>query len=142
MNLDPKIWGKYYWFTLHTIGLTYPNNPNAIIKKQYYTLIQNLPLFIPHERLSLECKEYLDKYPVSAYLDSKESLLKWLHFIHNKINKKFGKPMISYSQYYEEYFDNYKNKDTLESQTKVQKYKILYICSIMLFVIIIFILSK
>ena len=51
MSLDPKIWGPHYWFVLHTITLTYPINPNETIKKKYYDLIQNLPLFIPIENI-------------------------------------------------------------------------------------------
>ena len=47
MDLEPKIWGPHFWFVLHTMTLTYPNNPNGVIKKKQYDFIQNLPSFLP-----------------------------------------------------------------------------------------------
>ena len=47
MNLNPKIWGPYYWFVLYTIAISYPTSPNDVTKKKYYDLIQNFPLFLP-----------------------------------------------------------------------------------------------
>jgi len=32
-NLDPGIWGKYYWDVIHIITLTYPENPTEQDKK-------------------------------------------------------------------------------------------------------------
>ena len=34
MALDPKVWGPFYWFVLHTIALTYPLNPNETTQLQ------------------------------------------------------------------------------------------------------------
>ena len=28
--------------------------------------------------------DYLDQYPVTPYLDSRESFIKWMYFIHNQ----------------------------------------------------------
>ena len=41
----------------------------------------------------------LDNYPVTPYLDSRESFTKWMHFIHNIINKHIGKPIFSFNNY-------------------------------------------
>ena len=51
MALEPNIWGPHYWFVLHTIALTYPHTPNEVMRKKYYDLIQNLPLFLPVEEI-------------------------------------------------------------------------------------------
>ena len=90
--LDPNIWGPHYWFFLHTISMTYPIRPNALTKKKYYEFIQNLPLFIPVEKISTEFSKLIDEYPITPYLDNRESLIRWMHFIHNKINQKLEKP--------------------------------------------------
>ena len=84
--LDPKIWGPQFWFVLHTMSLTYPLNPNETTKKKYYDFIQNLPLFLPIAEIGNNFILFLDRYPVTPYLDSRESFIKWMHFIHNKIN--------------------------------------------------------
>ena len=109
--LDPKIWGPHYWFFIHTVAMTYPVRPNAITKKKYYEFIQNLPIFIPVENMSGEFSKLLDKYPVTPYLDNRESLIRWTHFIHNKINQKLEKPQISLSEFYVKYYEEYKSQN-------------------------------
>ena len=107
-NLDPKIWGPHYWFFLHTIAMSYPDHPNAVTKKKYYDFVQNIPLFIPVESMAGEFSKLLDQYPVQPYLDNKESFIRWMWFIHNKINKKLEKPQISLNDFYVKYYEEYK----------------------------------
>ena len=109
--LDPKIWGPHYWFFIHTVAMTYPIRPNAVTKKKYYEFIQNLPLFIPVESISGEFSKLIDKYPVAPYLDNRESLIRWTHFVHNKINQKLEKPQISLSEFYIKYYEEYKSQN-------------------------------
>ena len=111
MNFDPVIWGPHYWFFLHTISMCYPNRPNAVTKKKYYEFIQNIPVFIPVESISGEFSKLLDKYPVLQYLDNKESFIRWMWFIHNKINQKLEKPEISLNDLYVNYYESYKEKN-------------------------------
>jgi hypothetical protein len=118
--LDPKIWGPHYWFFIHTVAMTYPIRPNAVTKKKYYEFIQNLPLFIPVESISGEFSKLIDKYPVTPYLDNRESLIRWTHFIHNKINQKLEKPQISLSEFYVKYYEEYKSQNV----KMVEYYKI------------------
>ena len=107
-DLDPKIWGPHYWFFLHTIAMSYPLHPNAVTKKKYYDFVQNIPLFIPVESMAGEFSKLLDQYPVQPYLDNKESFIRWMWFIHNKINKKLEKPQISLNDFYIKYYEEYK----------------------------------
>ena len=109
--LDPKVWGPHYWFFLHTLAMTYPHHPNAVTKKKYYEFVQNLPLFLPVEELSGEFSKLIDKYPVAPYLDNRDSFVRWMHFIHNKINEKLEKPQISLNDFFVEYYNAYKSKD-------------------------------
>ena len=106
--LDPNIWGPHYWFFLHTISMTYPIRPNSLTKKKYYEFIQNLPLFIPVEKISTEFSKLIDEYPITPYLDNRESLIRWMHFIHNKINQKLEKPELSLNDFYINYYNSYK----------------------------------
>ena len=108
VNLDPKVWGPHYWFFLHTISMSYPVRPNAVTKKKYYEFIQNFPLFIPVEHISGEFSKLIDKYPVTPYLDNRDSFIRWMHFIHNKINQKLEKPQISLNDFYVKYYEEYK----------------------------------
>ena len=109
-GLDPTIWGPHYWFFLHTIAMTYPIRPNEVTKKKYYEFIMSLPIFIPVEAMGSHFSKLLDEYPVTAYLDSRDSFIRWMHFIHNKINEKLEKPKISMNDFYIKYYEEYKPK--------------------------------
>jgi hypothetical protein len=124
--LDPEVWGPHFWFFIDTLALNYPNNPNDVTKKKYYEFIQNLPLFIPVEEIANDFDKLLKLYPVSSYLDSKKMFVKWVHFIHNKINEKIEKPRISLNDFYTNYYDKYKKKDIQFEEFKKWKMQILY----------------
>lgn len=125
--LDPTVWGPHYWFVLHTIALSYPLNPNDITKKKYYDFIQNIPLFIPVESIGNSFSKFIDKYPVTPYLDSRESFMKWMHFIHNKINVALNHPEISYEESMVSYYMNYKPKELKDVEERIKREKIIYI---------------
>jgi len=130
-QLDPTIWGPHFWFFLHTLAISYPHHPNAVTKKKYYELIQNLPLFIPVESNGNYFNKLLDEYPVTAYLDNRESLVKWMHFIHNKINEKLEKPKISINEFYLRYYEEYKPKDVKMKEYYRWREKIIYTLVVM-----------
>jgi len=109
--LDPAVWGPHFWFFLHTLALTYPNHPNEVTKKKYYEFIQNLPLFLPVESISKEFEHLINTYPVIPYLDNSTSFVKWIHFIHNKINEKLEKPKMSLNDFHVRYYEQYKSKN-------------------------------
>ena len=134
MNLNPEIWGPHYWFFLHTIALNYPKYPNAVTKKKYYDFISNLPLFIPVETMATYFSELLDKYPVTPYLDSREVFVKWMHFIHNKINERLEKPKISLNDFYVLYYEQYKSKQIKQIESSKWKEKLIYTLILLSFV--------
>jgi len=106
--LDPKIWGPHYWFFLQTVAMTYPHYPNTVTKKKYYEFIQNLPLFIPVEQISKDFEKLIELYPITPYLDNRDSFVRWTHFIHNKINEKLELPPISLNDFFIQYYNQYK----------------------------------
>ena len=132
MELDPNVWGPHYWFFLHTISICYPQYPNAVTKKKYYELIQNFHLFIPIEKIANEFSKLIDAYPIAPYLDSKDSFIKWTHFIHNKINEKLEKPEISLHDFLFKYYESYKPVNEKLAQYKKIKEKAIYIGTILL----------
>ena len=125
-GLNPEVWGPHYWFFLHTITLNYPHYPNDVTKKKYYEFICNLPLFIPVEAISSEFSKLLDEYPVSSYLDSRDEFVRWMHFIHNKINEKLEQPKIPIHVFYSSYYDQYKPKPVLQQEDNQWKQKLVY----------------
>jgi len=119
--MESTIWGPHYWFTLHTIATTYPDHPNDTIKKKYYNLFSDLPLFLPNKSMGNKFIDLLDKYPIMPYLSDKLSLMKWLHFIHNKINEQLGKKQISFQTSLEHYHQHYQPKTETENDSGLKK---------------------
>ena len=132
MELDPTVWGPHYWFVLFSIAVSYPTNPNDVVKKKYYDFFHNLPLFIPHIEIGDDFSKILDKYPVTPYLDSRDSMIKWVHFIHNRINLKLGKNEIKLSEAVQEYYNHYLPRDIKKEKERKRNEKILYITIIFL----------
>lgn len=100
----PEVWGPHYWFFLMTIALTYPDNANVLTKRKYYDLIQNMPIFIPNAEISKNFSNMLNEYPVTPYLDNRDSFVRWIVFIHNRINEKLGKREITIDDAMNQYF--------------------------------------
>jgi len=127
MALDPKIWGPHYWFVLHTIALNYPLRPNEVTKKKYYDFIQNLPLFIPVTNMGNSFSKLLDHYPVTPYLDSRQSFIKWIYFIHNKINVSLGIPEKSLEESLHKYYNLYKSPEINIKENIMKREKYTYV---------------
>jgi hypothetical protein len=126
MAFDPKIWGPHYWFVLHTIALNYPLHPNETSKKKYYDFIENLPLFIPVRDIANSFNRLLDEYPVTPYLDSRESFIKWVYFIHNQINLSLGIPEKSLEETLHNYYKLYEPKEFTEKKELIKRQKYIY----------------
>jgi len=126
MTLNPEVWGPPYWFVLHTIALTYPERPNDVTKKKYYDFIHNLPLFLPVKEIGNGFSKMLDKYPVTPYLDSQASFVKWMHFIHNKYNVALEKPELSMDEAIIQYYELYKPKAVKEEEERKRREKIAF----------------
>ena len=140
MVLNPDIWGPHYWFVLYTIALSYPVNINETTKKKYYDLIQNLPLFLPISDIGNTFSVFLDKYPVTPYLDSRESFIKWTHFIHNKINVYLGKPEVTYYKAMDIYYEHYKIKEVKKKDEQKNKHRYIFFAAIAALILVILIL--
>ena len=138
IQLDPKVWGPHMWFFINTIAMTYPNRPNAVTKKKYYDFMQNLPMFIPIEHMSGEFSKLLDEYPIQPYLDTKESFIRWVWFIHNKINEKLEKPQITLNDFYKQYYEEYKPKNVKLAEYYKMRSKMIYAAIILALIIVIF----
>jgi|UniRef100_A0A6C0DLI5 hypothetical protein len=136
---NPDVWGPHYWFFLHTIAESYPITPNSITKKKYYDLIQNMPLFIPVVEMGDKFSEFLDKYPVTPYLDNRDSFVRWVHFIHNKFNVLLGKEQISLPLALEKYRAEYKPKPIYLSEKINLRKHYIHAALILIFVVLIYI---
>ncbi len=138
MIFDPAIWGPHYWFFIHTIAYSYPETPNAVTKRKYYDFIQNLPLFIPNSELGDKFSQLLDKFPVSPYLDGRDSFIRWTVFIHNKMNAMLGKEQFTFQEALDKYEAEYKPKPIYLAEKFHIKKQYLYFAAILACIVLIY----
>lgn len=127
MYLEPAIWGPPVWFVLLTFALAYPLKPNAVTKRKYYDFVQNLPLFLPE---GTNFAEVLDRYPVTPYLEGRESFTRWVIFVHNRINESLGKPAITIEDALAQYHEHYKPKPEVSAADRRRREKLVYLGAI------------
>jgi hypothetical protein len=98
-----------------------------------------MPLFIPQSEMGHKFSEFLDKYPVTPYLDNRDSFVRWVHFIHNKFNQLLGKEELSLPNALEKYRNEYQPKPIyLTEKIKTRKH-IIYaslICILFFFILV------
>jgi hypothetical protein len=97
------------------MAMTYPHHPNAITKKKYYEFFQNLPLFLPVEEASSTMVTLLNQYPIQPHLDNRDTLVKWVHIIHNKVNEKLERPTRTLEECHHIHYDAYHYAPTLDA---------------------------
>lgn len=133
-NLDPKVWGPQYWSFLHHLAWTYPDNPNKITKRKYYDLIQNFSLFIPNVEIGDNFLKLIDSHPVTPYLDSRDSFIRWVHYIHNKVNIILGKDELTFLESLEKFKAAYKPQSiSITERIHIKKH---YIHILIIFILI------
>jgi hypothetical protein len=107
-KLSPVVWGPPLWHTLFTFALAYPLHPNTVTKRKYYDFIQNLPVFLPNSEIRNSFAQLLEEFPIQPYLSSRNSFVQWVHFIHNRLNKKLGKKEITMNEALDKYYSQYR----------------------------------
>lgn len=130
-KFDPEVWGPHYWFFLHTIAMTYPLHPNETSKRKYYDLITNFPIFIPDVEMGNRFSSLLDQFPVVPYLDSRESFMRWVNFIHNRINIRIGKTEMGLALGIQQYKQQYVPREVYSPQKEMMKQRVIYISIIL-----------
>ena len=134
MQLSPDVWGPHFWFVLHTMALTYPKYPNDVTTKKYYDFLFNLPLFLPNEKIGNHFSKMLDKFPPTAYLSSRLSFMKWVHFIHNRMNTFLKKPHIGFYKSLEKYYAHYRPKNLKIQDAIIRRRKYVHFGMITVFI--------
>jgi hypothetical protein len=96
--MDPSVWGKSVWISMHYIALGYPNNPGETDKENYYNFFNNLHTVLPCQRCVDHLKDILERHPLkTTYLENSFKLFEWTVKIHNEVNKSLDKPVLTLS---------------------------------------------
>ena len=97
-TIGPNIWGPHGWKFMHYVSLGYPQQPTENDKRNYkdfYTSLQNV---LPCVTCQGNYKKNLSELPIDNALQSRDSLVKWVIDIHNKVNKEKNKRELGYDE--------------------------------------------
>jgi hypothetical protein len=99
---DPKVWGPKLWFILHTSAMHYPKNASDRVKEQMKNRIIALPLEIPCEVCKPHAQAFiqLNYNNLDKITSGRRNLFEFYVDFHNKVNKRYNKPIISYEEAY------------------------------------------
>lgn len=127
--MEPKNWGKFGWGFIHNVALGYPNNEISYMEKEQYriffTVIGDV---LPCEDCRKHYKEMIKDSP--PVLVDRNSIFKWTVDIHNKVNKRLNKKIITLSEAYNIWTKETKNKKQSNPNNR------LYFLTLMFFLIL------
>ena len=102
--MDTLYWGNGGWIFLHSISFLYPDNPTEQEKQQYAQFFHSLKYVLPCETCRSHYKKGIEQdMPIEPALESRNKLTRWLVDFHNSVNKRLGKPVVSYESVKEKY---------------------------------------
>ena len=123
--MDPHIWGPGAWTLLHSVTFNYPEKPTQQDKNEFSDFFYALANVLPCSVCQDHFKKHLNNLPIKFYLESKETLTKWLFEIHNLVNQDTKKKTIKYKQFKQIYKNIYsKSKESItyyKQKNKIQK---------------------
>jgi hypothetical protein len=113
--IEPNGMGLYkgLWDTLHLYAHNFPDNPSELEKhsaSNFYRSFSGAISCVNPCRVHYH--QYLETYPIENYLDSRSSLKQYVVDLHNDVNKRLGKPLLTCEQVDEERLWNSKINHT------------------------------
>ena len=139
---DPEVWGPHFWFFMHTAAMTYPKYPNAETKRIYYDLFSGMYQFLPLEENIKLYQRLLVICPITPYLDNRDTLVKWVHYFHNKVNIYLEKPTITMEEFIQTYYAQYQPKKEVWARYFQWRNRLLFFIFILLLLFIIIYLYR
>ena len=61
----------------------------------------------------------LDQYPLTPYLKTRESFMRWVHFINNKINVFMNREQETFYDSLENYYKAYKPQEIIKQENMI-----------------------
>lgn len=107
-NINPKLWGPYFWQTFHFTAFGYPEKPNEIDKFAYKTFYIHFMKILPCDKCSVSSQEIIKINLLEKALESRETLIRWSYDFHEKVNKKLNKT----SPGFETFKHDFQNRDS------------------------------
>jgi len=136
-GLNSNAWGNGAWVFLHSITLTYPNDPTENDKKMYKNFFESLGYLLPCNECSNHYNNYIKLNPINSnVLKDKLSLSIWLYNVHNNVNDILNKKQIGFYQFIDDYYQLYTSDP--KSTNNIAIYIIIFILLLLILIPILY----
>lgn len=89
--MNPEYWGPQGWKFIHSVALSYPENPNTNDIENYKKFFISIGNVLPCESCQKHYKKNVSIESLNNALVNNKELFKWTVELHNKVNKKNNK---------------------------------------------------
>ena len=118
-SIKPDLWGPHGWKFMHYVSLGYPDNPTNDQKTLYKNFYYSLQDVLPCEKCRINYKKNIKEHPIDTHLENKDSLVKWVIDIHNKVNEELNKPKLEYQEAIDLYLNATEDQPILDYCFKI-----------------------
>lgn len=94
---NPHIFGPIYWKCFHNLAYNYPDNPDEETQKSCKMFLTSLIHLLPCTKCRNHYDEYFKSQNINRVCSSRDELFKYFHRLHNIVNKRNGKPEMSFA---------------------------------------------
>lgn len=96
--VDPDLWGPAKWFSLHSGAYYYPERADAKTIELMKGYIHGLPVMLPCKSCSYHATMFIKEREkdLDTICSSNYNLFNFFVDFHNYVNKRKGKPLMSY----------------------------------------------
>ena len=104
-SADPEVWGPSFWFILHNGAVRYPEKASPLWKERMRNFIISMPVMIPCEKCADHAMAYIEANwkNLDNIVSGRKNLFNFFVDMHNMVNKRYGKPIMSYEEAYKLY---------------------------------------
>ena len=95
-GLSPNVWGSTGWAFIHYVALGYPNEPSMLDINNYKNFYFNIGHVLPCDTCKKHYNTMIAELPPNT--QNQDTLFKWTVDIHNKVNQRLNKNIISYHE--------------------------------------------
>ena len=97
-NINPKIWGPFFWKTFHLSTFGYPHEPNDLDKQTYKLFYETFMKVLPCDKCSINSQK-ISLEDLTEGLESRAALVKWGFNFHNKVNTKINTDVLKFETF-------------------------------------------
>ena len=132
-NINPNLWGPYFWKTFHFTAFGYPKTPEETDKLVYKKFYTGFAKILPCDKCTKDAQEMMKNINWEKILSSRESLIRWTYDFHNKVNVKLNKE----SPTFEDFSSNFKKQKDVTNCSNKTEYIIIITLLVLIFLVFI-----